>query len=92
MAKPEPAKPAVAATAMGVTQAPSAIKSAVLPPPAAPAAARPAVVTVAQPTAVQQAPAAIKSAIVTQSGQPGERVFAAGGDFDILRFMKRKGR
>ena len=75
LAKPEAAKPAVVATATAVTQAPSAIQSALQPPPPAyptgGMVTKPTVVTVAHPTAVQQAPAAIKSAIIAQpAAQP----------------------
>ena len=63
------------ATATPVTQAPSAIQSALQPPPPAyptgGMVTKPTVVTVAHPTAVQQAPAAIKSAIIAQpAAQP----------------------
>ena len=75
LAKPEAAKPAVVATTTAVTQAPSAIQSALQPPPpdypTGGMVTKPAVVTVAHPTAVQQASAAIKSAITAQpAAQP----------------------
>ena len=73
IAKPEPAKVAVISTPTAVTQAPTAIKSALVPPvQPMNTVTKPKVVTVAQPMAVQQAPTAIKSAIITQPMVPGQ--------------------